>query len=128
MPDKKTNANAPRAMTAQLEGKFSITVEAFNLGDCVDSEFTTETIELFPQRESISIGSSHDGEGFTIDLAPRDALELAKKLMGMCAAYGEDIGACDPCGELFSMEELSNIRGPHGDTTACSRCIGSGSA
>lgn len=124
MPNEdKTRA----ALPAQIEGAFNITVEANAFGECMESEFQAGTIELFPQTETIHINSSVDDEGFGIELAPRDALDLAKKLMAMCAAYTEDIGACDPCGELYPMEELNDLESTAGDMTACNRCMESGS-
>lgn len=125
MPTNETKTRA--ALPAQIEGKFDMTVEANYFGGVISSDFQTETIELFPQAETIAISSDVNGEGFGFDLTPRDALEFSKKLMAMCAAYTEDIGDCDTCGELYPTEELHKVWSSHGEVTACTRCVESGS-
>ena len=124
MPD--TTSDKPSVLPAQIEGTFGVSVELFHVGVDIEHDFRTATLELIPQAETIDISSSADGEGFSFDMTPRDALELAKKLEAMCAAYTEDIGACDPCGELFPVEELHDLQTCVGDTTACTRCMESG--
>lgn len=114
------------AMTAQIEGTFDVNVVASHFGDEVEGEFRTSSIELFPQTEEIVLSGCTDGESFSVQMAPRAALELAKKLMAMCADYTNDVGACDPCGELFPTEELSDVDTCHGQATLCTICMESG--
>ena len=112
------------ATTAQVEGKFAIELEVFSK----ESQFEADSVEVFPMRESISLnlsGNDH-GESLSIAMAPRAALDLAKKLMAMCADYTEDVGACDPCGELFPTEELHDVDTTFGAATLCTVCMESG--
>lgn len=126
--DRMPNATA---MTAQISGEFTVEVEtdhgSFH-GGCLEVKTSTDTLELFPAQEVITLHlTGGDETTVGIDMSPRAALELAKKLMAMSASYDEDIGACDPCGELFPMEELHKVDSSHGEATACTRCVESGS-
>ncbi len=120
------NDEITKPLPAQITATIDVSVEARHSGEDVCSEFQARTMELFPQSDSVAISVSNDAESLSIILAPRDALEMAKKLMAMCAAYTEDIGACDPCGELYPTEELHDLQTCVGDTTACTRCMESG--
>lgn len=125
MPDKLI-----KAVPAQVVGKFTAEVETAHgmpFGETTEFKSTTDTLELFPQRAVIALHWSGTVDTtFNIDLAPDEALKLAKHLMSMCAAYTDDVDACCICDELFPVEELSTAESfISGKVVTCAGCIDS---
>ncbi len=117
-----------RVLPAQVEGVFNVEIEtSYDMPRGLPLAFTavTDSMEMFPQASVIALSfSGSEDTVVAIDMTPREALEAAKKLMAMCAAYTEDIGACDSCGELFPNEELrSRERFARDASAECTRCM-----